>query len=105
MGWITTSRRRQIRTKGRQMILEHSGIKVPLLAYAPPPTAADIQSGVAQASFVAEIQADEVQVAGITPAASMEIVDGSKFYTLTDAIPIYDRQTICGWRLIAAGGQ
>lgn len=105
MGWITQARRRQISAKGRQMVLSSNGTSVTLKAYSPPPQAAQLQDGVAKAAFVVEIMADEVNAQGLMPAADMEITDGPKFYTLTDAVPIYDGPTLCGWRLIAAGGQ
>lgn len=105
MSYRTDRRRRQISTKGRQMVLGSNGTSVTLKAYSPPPQATQLQDGVANATFVVEIMADEVNAKGLTPAADMEITDGPKFYTLTDAVPIYDGPTLCGWRLIAAGGQ
>lgn len=104
MGWITQARRRQLRAKGRQMVLLSGDVTCPVRAYAPPPQASQITDGVAQAGFVAQIMADEANAAGITPAQKMRLRDGPRSYVLTDATPVYDGEVVCGWTLISAGG-
>lgn len=104
MGWITQSRRRQIMAKGRQMVLSSGDITCQLQAYAPPPQASQLADGVARADFIAQIMADEVNAAGITPTQKMRLKDGPKTYVLTDASPVYDQGVVCGWTLVSAGG-
>ncbi len=106
MGWITQSRRRQIMAKGRQMVItaRDGSNPVTLRAYAPPPQSSQLADGMPKAPFIAQTLADELNVANVTPRAQCRLQDGPKTYTLTDATPVYDGATICGWTLIAAGG-
>ncbi|MFT8591287.1 MAG: hypothetical protein ABF746_08715 [Acetobacter orientalis] len=104
MGQITQSRKRQIKRFGRKMTLSVGDKTCELIGYAPPPQASQLVEGVAKAAFIAQITADEVNAAGITPGQKMRLSDGPKSYMLTDATPVYDGQIICGWTLIAAGG-
>lgn len=104
MGWITESRSRQIKWRGRQMILSGGDIEVTVLGYAPPPQSSQIVEGVARVPFIAQIMSTEVDAVGMVPAQKMRLKDGLKSYVLTDAAPVYDGQAICGWTLIAAGG-
>ena len=106
MGWITQSRRRQIMVKGRQMVLtaRDGSNPVTLRAYAPPPQSSQLADGMPKAAFFAQTLADELNAVNVTPRAQFYLQDGPKTYTLTDATPVYDGATICGWTLIAAGG-
>lgn len=106
MGWITQSRRRQIMAKGRQMVLTERDDSNPvtLRAYAPPPQSSQLADGMPKAAFIAQTLTDELNAANVTPRALCRLQDGPKTYTLTDATPVYDGATICGWTLIAAGG-
>ncbi|GBQ96451.1 hypothetical protein AA23498_2641 [Acetobacter nitrogenifigens DSM 23921 = NBRC 105050] len=106
MTWRTERRRRQIADKGRMMRLMRAdqSQSVSVMAYAPPPQASQLADGVARAPFVAQIGADEVTAAAYMPKPRDRVEDGPKTYTLTDATPVYDGSTVCGWTLIAAGG-
>lgn len=106
MSYRTDRRRRQISTKGRQMVLSRAGgtASVTLMAYAPPAQSAQITNDMAQAPFVAQVMADALSGYGM-PAQDDRVQDGPKTYTLTDAQPVYDGPTVCGWTLIAAGGE
>jgi hypothetical protein len=108
MGWITTSRRRQINAKGRQMVLMTADKEKPVTVqgYAPPAQVADIADATAKTAFICQITNDELASSGYGPPAALDrLKDGSKLYTLTDATPVYDGPTLCGWTLIAAGGE
>lgn len=106
MGWITQSRRRQIRAKGRTMqLMRPGGVSFAILAFAPPPQASQLTDGVPVAAFIAQTTADETGANGFTPKKGDRITDGPKTYTLTDASPVYDGSVICGWTLVSAGGQ
>lgn len=108
MGWVTTSRRRQISAKGRQMVLRRvdGNTSVTVQGYAPPAQSADIMDATVKASFICQITNDELASSGYgSPAAMDRLRDGPKLYTLTDATPVYDGPTLCGWTLIAAGGE
>ena len=106
MNYKTKRRRRQIFTKGRQMVLtaRDGSNPVTLRAYAPPPQSSQLADGMPKAAFIAQTLADELNAANVTPRALCRLQDGPKTYTLTDATPVYDDGTICGWTLIAAGG-
>lgn len=108
MGWITLSRRRQIHAKGRQMRLMTADQKtsVTVMGYAPPAQAAQIADATAQTAFIAQITNDELASSGYgSPGALDRLRDGARTYTLTDATAVYDGPTLCGWTLIAAGGE
>lgn len=107
MSYRTERRRRLIRTKGRPMVLSHprDGTSVPVIAYAPPPQAAQLVEGVGRAALIVQIAADETGAAGFTPIRGDRLVDGPKTYTLTDASPVYDGAVLAGWTLVSAGGQ
>lgn len=106
MGWIAQARRRQINAKGRPMVIRRPGqtAGVTMQAYAPPAQAAQIIDGMGSAAFIAQVMADALTAYG-TPAKDDTVQDGPKTYTLTDAMPVYDGPTLCGWTLIAAGGE
>ncbi|MCP1271218.1 hypothetical protein [Acetobacter cerevisiae] len=106
MGQRTDRRRRQISRKGRPMVIRRSGqtAGVTVQAYAPPAQAAQIIDGMGSAAFLAQVMADALTAHG-TPAKDDTVQDGPKTYTLTDATPVYDGPTLCGWTLIAAGGE
>lgn len=108
MGWITQSRRRQIMAKGRLMLLQmaDSSKSVTVLGYAPPAQAAQIVDATAKTAFVCQITNTELTSSGYgAPAALDRLKDGPKLYVLTDATPVYDGATLCGWTLVAAGGE
>lgn len=92
--------------KGRQMVLTERDDSNPvtLRAYAPPPQSSQLADGMPKAAFIAQTLTDELNAANVTPRALCRLQDGPKTYTLTDATPVYDGATICGWTLIAAGG-
>lgn len=106
MSYRTERRRRQIMAKGRQMVLtaRDDTSPVTLRAYAPPPQSSQLADGMPKAPFIAQTLADELNAANVTPKAQWHLKDGPKTYSLTDATPVYDGATICGWTLIAAGG-
>ena len=107
MSYRADRRRRQIRSKGRPMrLVTANKIKsVELLGYAPPPTAATIDATLPTQSFIAQILNDELSAAGYGPPLKGDrLFDGVREYTLTDASPVYDGATLCGWALITAGG-
>ncbi|GAN68325.1 hypothetical protein [Acetobacter orleanensis] len=106
MSYRTDRRHRQIATKGRPMIIRRPGQSagVTIQAYAPPAQAAQIINGMGSASFIAQTMADALTAHGL-PAKDDTVQDGPKAYTLTDATPVYDGPTLCGWTLIAAGGE
>lgn len=99
-------RRRQILRAGRYMVLSRADLSESLtvLGYAPPPQAAQLDEGAGKAPFIAQITADETSRSGYRPRLRDTLRDGPKTYTLTDASPVYDRGTLCGWTLIASGG-
>ncbi|WP_408870673.1 hypothetical protein [Asaia sp. HN010] len=99
-------RRRQILRAGRSMVLSRADLSESLTVtgYAPPPQAAQLAEGAGRAPFIAQITADETTRSGYTPRSGDQLRDGPKTYTLTDASPVYDRATLCGWTLIASGG-
>ncbi|GCD74162.1 hypothetical protein NBRC3299_0454 [Acetobacter pasteurianus NBRC 3299] len=106
MGQITETRKRLLARSGRQMVLTARDGRNPvtLRAYAPPPQSSQLADGMPKAPFIAQTLADELNAANVTPRAQCYLQDGPKTYTLTDATPVYDGATICGWTLIAAGG-
>jgi len=99
-------RRRQILRVGRSMVLSRADLSesVTVTGYAPPPQASQLAEGAGKAPFIAQITADETTRSGYVPRPRDELRDGLKTYTLTDASPVYDRATLCGWTLIASGG-
>jgi len=99
-------RRRQIQRAGRVMVLSRVDLSASLTVqgYAPPPQVAQLAEGVGKAPLLAQITADETNRSGYTPRKGDQLRDGPKTYTLTDASPVYDRGTLCGWSLIASGG-
>lgn len=108
MGWITQSRCRQIRAKGRTMLLMRPTGKpsVSVMAYAPPPQAVAMETGAAVAPFVAQITNDELATTAYgVPRTNDILTDGNRRYALKDAQPVYDGSTICGWTLISSGGE
>ncbi|MCI1908996.1 hypothetical protein [Acetobacter fabarum] len=108
MGWVTQSRRRQIRAKGRAMqLMRPTGTpSVSVMAYAPPPQAVALETGAAVAPFVAQITNDELATATYgAPRTNDILMDGDRRYALKDAQPVYDGNTICGWALISSGGE
>lgn len=109
MGWITTSRRRQIRAKGRTMRLSRAGGApyVDVIGYAPPPQSAQLIEGVAQAAFICQITNDELTANPDYgyPTRADRLTDGPSTYVLTDARPVYDGATVAGWTLVAMGGE
>ncbi|GFE94866.1 hypothetical protein [Acetobacter persici] len=106
MGWITQARRRQINAKGRPMTIRRPGQSggVTMQGYAPPAQVSQIVNGMGSAPFVCQVMADALMAYG-HPAKDDTVQDGPKTYTLTDATPVYDGPTLCGWTLIAAGGE
>ncbi|AXC25911.1 MULTISPECIES: hypothetical protein [Acetobacter] len=106
MGQITETRKRLLARSGRQMVLtaRDGSNPVTLRAYAPPPQSSQLADGMPKAPFIAQTLADELSAANVTPKAQWHLTDGPKTYSLTDATPVYDGATICGWTLIAAGG-
>ncbi|MCC6104766.1 hypothetical protein [Acetobacter sp.] len=108
MSYRTDRRRRQIGAKGRQMVLKTAmgERSVTVQGYAPPAQVADIADATAKTAFVCQITNDELAASGYgAPAPLDKLKDGPKSYTLTDASPVYDGPTLCGWTLIAAGGE
>lgn len=108
MGWITLSRRRQIRAKGRTMTLMRpaGAPSVSVLAYAPPPQAVTLDTGAAVAPFQAQITQDELAASTYgVPRTDDILMDGPRRYALKDAQPVYDGSAICGWTLISTGGE
>lgn len=108
MGWITQSRRRQIRAKGRTMQLMRpvGAPSVSVKAYAPPPQAVTLDTGAAVAPFVAQITNDELAASAYgVPRTNDILMDGDRRYALKDAQPVYDGSSICGWTLISSGGE
>mgnify|MGYP001166925642 CR=1 FL=1 len=108
MGWVTQSRRRQIRAKGRTMrLMRPTGTPyVSVMAYAPPPQAVALETGAAVAPFVAQITNDELATTTYgVPRTNDILMDGDRRYALKDAQPVYDGSTICGWTLISSGGE
>lgn len=79
-------------------------VGVAMQGYAPPAQASQIVNGMGLAPFVCQVMADALTAHG-TPAKDDTVQDGPKTYTLTDAAPVYDGPTLCGWTLIAAGGE
>lgn len=106
MGQITETRKRLLARSGRLMVLtaRDGSNPVTLRAYAPPPQSSQLADGMPKAAFIAQTLADELNAANVTPRAQFYLQDGPKTYTLTDATPVYDGANICGWTLIAAGG-
>lgn len=107
MGQVTESRRRQIQRKGRIMRLmtRDKSKSVSLMGYAPPPTDATIDATLPAQSFTAQILNDELSAAGYGPPIKGDrLFDGVREYTLTDASPVYDGASLCGWALITTGG-
>ncbi|MDN7354341.1 hypothetical protein [Acetobacter senegalensis] len=108
MSYRTERRRRQISAKGRQMVLKTATgeTSVTVQGYAPPAQVADIADAAAKTAFVCQITNDELAASSYgAPAPLDKLKDGPKSYTLTDATPVYDGPTLCGWTLIAAGGE
>jgi hypothetical protein len=109
MGHSTRRRIRQLNRKGRDMVLAHPGNtdSVTVRGYLPPPDAAQITSEVARVSIVVEIGIAELAAKpGFgDPKPTDKLRDGKRTYTLTDAVPVYDGDTLSGWTLIAAGGR
>lgn len=108
MGWITETRRRLIREQGRDMVLSRYGANNPVTvrAYGPPPQTASLtDEGLAIDPFIVQITDDETSAAGWTPIPRDSLTDGKRLYNLTDATPVYDKGVLCGWTLIAAGGE
>ncbi|NVN05344.1 hypothetical protein HW509_06995 [Asaia spathodeae] len=99
-------RRRQILRAGRPMVLSRANLSESLTVtgYAPPPQAAQLAEGAGKAPLIVQITADETARIGYTPRSGDQLRDGPKTYTLTDASPVYDWATLCGWTLIASGG-
>lgn len=106
MSYRTDRRRRQITSKGRLMHLMRadSSESIGVMAYAPPPQTAQLFEGVAASTFIAQITTDETSAASFAPMNGDILKDGEKEYTLTEATPVYDRQDLCGWTLVSAGG-
>ncbi|KDE20255.1 hypothetical protein AZ09_08070 [Acetobacter aceti 1023] len=108
MSYRTDRRRRQIMAKGRPMVLRTADgtTSVTLMGYAPPAQAAQIVDATAKTAFVCQITNTELAASGYgAPAALDRIRDGPRLYVLTDATPVYDGATLCGWTLVAAGGE
>lgn len=82
-------------------------ISTTVIAFLPPPTVATLDTAIAkQKNVVVEITNDELAAADYgQPCNGDRLTDGPKHYTLTDASPVFDRETLCGWVLIAAGGE
>ncbi|GBQ14743.1 hypothetical protein [Swaminathania salitolerans] len=99
-------RRRQILRTGRPIVLSRADLSasVTVTGYAPPPQASQLAEGVGKATLLAQITADETSRTGYEPRKGDNLRDGPKTYTLTDASPVFDRGTLCGWTLIASGG-
>lgn len=106
MGQITETRKRLLARSGRQMVLtaRDGSNPITLQAYAPPPQSSQLSDGMPKAPFIAQTLTDELNAVNVTPRAQCYLQDGPKTYSLTDATPVYDGATICGWTLIAAGG-
>lgn len=109
MGWISEMRRRLIMEHGRNMVLSRYGGNNPSVtvrAYGPPPQTATLGDyGLSIDPFIVQITNDETGAAGWKPAQRDTLMDGDRPYTLTDATPVYDKGVLCGWTLIAAGGE
>ena len=99
-------RRRQILRAGRLMVLSRPRMdsSLSVTGYAPPPQASQLAEGVGKATLLVQITADETGRTGYVPTVRDQLRDGPKTYTLTDASPVFDRGTLCGWTLIASGG-
>ncbi|WP_122039318.1 hypothetical protein [Asaia bogorensis] len=99
-------RRRQILRAGRLMVLSRPRMEgsLSVTGYAPPPQASQLAEGVGKATVLVQITADETGRTGYEPRKGDTLRDGPKAYTLTDASPVFDRGTLCGWTLIASGG-
>lgn len=99
-------RRRQIQRAGRPMVLSRPRMEgsLTVTGYAPPPQASQLAEGVGKAVLVVQIAADETNRTGYEPRKGDTLRDGTKTYTLTDASPVFDRGTLCGWTLVASGG-
>lgn len=108
MNYRTDRRRRQIRAKGRSMTLRrpNGGTSIVLMAYAPPPQAVTLDTGAAIAPFVAQTTNDELAAGAYgAPLTDDILMDGARRYALKDAQPVYDGSVLCGWTLIASGGE
>lgn len=82
------------------------GASVALTAYAPPPQAVTLDTGAAVAPFVAQTTNDELAASSYgVPRTDDILMDGPRRYALKDAQPVYDGSVLCGWTLIASGGE
>ncbi|GBQ89247.1 hypothetical protein [Asaia krungthepensis] len=99
-------RRRQIQRAGRLMVLSRPRLEgsLSVTGYAPPPQASQLAEGVGKAALIVQITADETNRTGYVPRKGDILRDGPKDYTLTDAMPVYERAVLSGWTLIASGG-
>lgn len=86
-------------------LMRPGGASFSVMGFSSPPQASQLDAGVPVAAFIAQITADETGAKSFVPKKGDRIVDGPKTYTLTDASPVYDGETICGWALVSAGGQ
>lgn len=108
MGHLQDRRRRQLKAKGRPMLLSRADQSVSLTvqAFAPPPETGRVVDATAQQPFVAQILTDEIAAQSKLdrPRRGDRIVDNGRSYTLTDAAGVFEGPTLIGWTLIAAGG-
>ncbi|UMM63100.1 hypothetical protein [Aristophania vespae] len=100
-------RRRQLQKKGRLFQLSRAN-KSPfnVLGYGTPPTTVTLNNAAPSQLFLVQIGHAEIEQAPDYdhPRNGDKLIDGPKKYTLTDASPIYKKDQLIGWVLIAKGG-
>jgi hypothetical protein len=108
MSHFLAARRRQIRAKGRAMVLHRNGAtpaSVTLLGFPRSYRPDEIQGGVVQGDQQVEILNDELAAAGWTaqPAHPDRLVIDGRSATVQGSRAVYDGALLIGWSLWVRG--
>lgn len=106
MGAIRHARDTLIRMNGRRFLLSRTGDNpMTIIGYAPPADNTDVIDSVSQRPLICQC--------GLLPDPAYTPKDGDElrefalpgvFYTLSNASPVLENETLIGWVLVAKGG-